>query len=110
MVSPGTASASIVVTAMIGTPPSARHLPADPELHALDFAVRYAEPLDYHAAHVMIDLEIPRDQIGVAHFLDGIRHATFHPQDMGGSVSPRGRLTLDSGIFNTELRPTLLGG
>jgi hypothetical protein len=29
--------------AMVGTPPSARQIPAHPELHALDFAQRYAE-------------------------------------------------------------------
>jgi hypothetical protein len=38
---------------MNGTPPSARQISAAPELHAIDFAERYAEPLDYHAAQVM---------------------------------------------------------
>ncbi len=52
--------------AMTGTPPSARQVPAHPELHALDFAERYAELLDYHAAQTMIALGIPRDQIGAA--------------------------------------------
>ncbi len=52
---------------MTGTPPSARQIPAHPELHALDFAKRYAEPLDYHAAQTMIDLGIPRDLIAQAH-------------------------------------------
>jgi hypothetical protein len=89
---------------MIGVPPSARQIPAHPELHALDFAERYAEPLDYHAAQIMIDLGVPRDQIGSNAPLHGIRHATFHPKERtGGGVSATGGLTLDSGIFNTEL-------
>ncbi len=90
--------------AMIGTPPSARQISAVPELHALDFAERYAEPLDYHAAQTMIDLGIHRDQIGASAPLYGIGHATFHWRERtGGGVSPEGRLTLDSGIFNTDL-------
>ena len=89
---------------MIGTPPSARQISAVPELHALDFAERYAEPLDYHAGQVMIDLGIPRDRIGASAPLHRIRHATFHWRERtGGGVSPEGRLTLDSGIMNTEL-------
>ncbi len=89
---------------MIGTPPSARQVPTHPELHALDFAERYAEPLNYHAEQVMIDLGIPTDKIGASAPLYGIQHATFHPKERtGGGVSPAGRLTLDSGIMNTEL-------
>jgi hypothetical protein len=90
--------------AVIGTPPSARRIPAHPELHALDFAERYAEPLNYQAEQTMIDLGIPRDKIGCSAPLYGIRHATFHPRERtGGGVSPDGRLTLDSGVMNTEL-------
>jgi hypothetical protein len=90
--------------AMVGTPPSARQIPAHPELHALDFAQRYAEPLNYHAEQVMIDLGIPTDQIGASAPLHGIQHATFHWRERtGGGVSPAGRLNLDSGIFNMEL-------
>jgi hypothetical protein len=90
--------------AMIGTPPSARQISAVPELHAVDFAQRYAEPLDYHAAQTMIDLGVHRDRIGSSAPLYGIRHATFHWRERtGGGVSPEGRLTLDSGIFNVDL-------
>jgi len=89
---------------MIGTPPSARQISAVPELHALDFGERYAQLLDYHAGQVMIDLGIPRDKIGASAPLHRIRHATFHWRERtGGGVSPDGRLTLDSGIMNTEL-------
>jgi hypothetical protein len=90
--------------AMIGTPPSARQVSAVPELHALDFAQRYAEPLDYHAAQTMVDLGIDPDKIGASAPLHGIRHATFHWRERtGGGVTPEGRLTLDSGIFNVDL-------
>ncbi len=89
---------------MIGTPPSARQISAAPELHALDFAERYAEPLDYHAAQVMTDIGVPTDRIGEGSPLHGIKHATFHWRERtGGGVSANGRITLDSGIFNTEL-------
>ena len=89
---------------MTGAPPSARQVPAHPELHALDFSIRYAEPLDYHAAETMIRLGVPRDQIGASAPLHGIRHATFHPQERtGGGVTPAGCLTLDSGVMNPEL-------
>jgi hypothetical protein len=90
--------------AMLGTPPSARQIPAHPELHALDFAERYTEPLNYHAEKIMMDLGIPDNQIGASAPLHGIKHATFHWRERtGGGVSPEGRLNLDSGIFNMEL-------
>ncbi len=90
--------------AMSGLPPSARQIPAHPELHALDFAECYVEPLDYHAAQIMTELGIHTDKIGESAPLHGVRHATFHwRKRTGGGVSANGRLTLDSGIFNTEL-------
>jgi hypothetical protein len=89
---------------MVGVPPSGRQIPAHPELHALDFAERYAEPLDYHAAQTMIDLGVPRDRIGASAPLHGIKHSTFHWRERtGGGVSADGRITLDSGVFNEEL-------
>jgi hypothetical protein len=90
--------------AMVGVPPSQRQISASPELHALDFAERYAEPLDYHAAQIMTDIGVPSDRIGESAPLHGIKHASFHWRERtGGGVSANGRLTLDSGIFNTEL-------
>ena len=90
--------------AMVGVPPSARQVPAHPELHAVDFAGRYAEPLDYHAAQIMTDLGVPHHRIGASAPLHGIKHATFHWRERtGGGVSADGRITLDSDIRNEEL-------
>ena len=90
--------------AMIGTPPSARPMWHDPEAHAVDFAARYAEPMNYLVEQRMMDLGIPTGQIGSGDALHGIKHAAFMPHDrIGGSNGPGGRLTVDSGVFNTEL-------
>ncbi len=44
------------------------------------------------------------DQIGSADTLNGIRHAAFMPYDrIGGSNGAGGRLTVDSGVFNSQL-------
>jgi hypothetical protein len=89
---------------IIGTPPSARPLWHDPEAHAADFAARYAEPMNYLVEQRMMDLGIPAGQIGSSDTLQGIRHAAFMPHDrIGGSNGAGGRLTVDSGVFNTEL-------
>jgi hypothetical protein len=90
--------------AMIGTPPSARPVWHDPEAHAADFAARYAEPMNYLVEQRMMDLGIPTGQIGSSDTLHGIKHAAFMPHDrLGGSNGAGGRLTVDSGVFNTEL-------
>ncbi len=90
--------------AMIGTPPSARPMWHDPESHAADFAARYAEPMNYLVEQRMMDLGIPTGQIGSSDTLHGIKHAAFMPHDrIGGSNGAGGRLTVDSGVFNTEL-------
>lgn len=75
--------------------------PSDPAEHAKDFARRYAEPLDYHAGQTMIELGIPTDRIGARDPDNGFRHASFHPTETtGGSFTPDGRITLDSGVMN----------
>jgi hypothetical protein len=61
--------------------------------HAADFAKRYAEPLDYHAAQTMLDLGIPPEKIGDSDMEHGIRHAAFHPhRKEGGTVTPDSRI------------------
>jgi hypothetical protein len=88
---------------MAGTPPSARQVPSDPGLHAVDFSHRYARELDYHAAQIMIELGIPPERIGDGDPLHGIRHAAFHPHlQEAGTVTPDGRIVLDSGVMNPE--------
>jgi hypothetical protein len=78
--------------------------PTDPAEHAQDFSRRYAEDLEIVAGQVMIDLGIPDDQMGAR---DPDRHRerhSFFPTDStGGSVSPAGQITLDSGLMNPEL-------
>lgn len=79
--------------------------PSDPADHALDFARRYAMPMDYFASQRMIDLGIPREKIGTSDPAHGIRHAAFHPDyPNAGGVSPDGRIVIEGGLFN----PTLL--
>jgi hypothetical protein len=94
--------------AMIGTPPSARQIPADPGLHAVDFSLRYAVPMNYHVENRMMELGIPTHQIGSSVPVHGIRHAAFIPQETtGGGNGPGGRLIVDSGVFNPDLHADL---
>ena len=78
--------------------------PADPADHAEDFSRRYAEDLDIAAGQAMMDLGIANNQMGVR---DPDRnrepHSFFPSERTGGSVSPAGQITLDSGLMNPEL-------
>jgi hypothetical protein len=87
---------------MIGTPPSERSMWHDPAAHARDFAHRYAEPMNYYVENRMIELGIPTDRIGARKY--GYPYRAFWPDETtgGGNVAGR-RLTLDSGVLNTEL-------
>ena len=52
----------------------------------------------------MLDLGIPPDKIGASDPDHGFRHAAFHPGDRtGGSVTPDGRITVESGVVNPDL-------
>jgi hypothetical protein len=87
---------------MIGTPPSARHIPADRGLHAADSSHRYAEPMNDHVASRMRELGIPTDRIGATKY--GFPHRAFWPEEgTGGGNAPSRRLTVDSNVFNPEL-------
>src|SRR3954465_2870002 len=78
--------------------------PPDPADHAQDFARRYAEDLDIVAGQAMMDLGIPDDQMGARDPDRNREHHCFFPGDRtGGSVSPAGQITLDSGLMNPEL-------
>lgn len=78
--------------------------PTDPADHAEDFSHRYAEDLDIVAGQAMMDLGIPDDQMG-ARDPDRNRepHSFFPSERTGGSVSPAGQITLDSGLMNPDL-------
>ena len=75
--------------------------PTDPADHAEDFAHRYRDWIDYVVSQRMLDLGIPPERIGMPDIRYGIRHAAFHPHYRNaGGVSPDGRITVESGIFN----------
>jgi hypothetical protein len=92
---------------MIGPSPSERGLPAvpaDPAEHAVDFSRRYAEDLEIVAGQAMIDLNLTSDQMGAEDHQRGSEHHAFFPKEReGGTVSPDGRVMLDSGIMNPHL-------
>lgn len=78
--------------------------PDDPADHAEDFSRRYAEDLDLVAGQAMLNLGLPVAQIGARDHDRGSKHHCFFPTDRtGGSVSPAGQITLDSGLMNPEL-------
>lgn len=78
--------------------------PTDPADHAEDFSRRYAGWADYIVSQRMLDLGIDPGKIGTSDPRHGIQHAAFHPDyRTGGGVSPDGRITIDSGIFNPAL-------
>jgi hypothetical protein len=82
--------------------------PTNPADHAQDFSDRYAQEMDYLSGDRMRELGIPTDRIGSR--TPGQGHATFIPNERsGGGNDPAGGLTLDSGVFNPELRGTLPG-
>lgn len=89
---------------MVGIPPSARQVTADPGLHAVDFSLRYADSISYHVENRMMELGLDPLRIGMPDIRNGNRHAAFHPHGRdGGNVSPDGRMIADSGLFNLDL-------
>jgi hypothetical protein len=80
------------------------HPPTAPADHAEDFSHRYAEALDILAGQAMMDLGIADDQIGARDSDRESEHHCFFPSDReGGTVSPAGQITLDSGLVNPDL-------
>ena len=78
--------------------------PSDPADHAVDFSQRYADDLDIVAGQVMIDLGLTNFQMGARDPDRDREHHAFFPTDTtGGSISPAGQVTLDSGLMNPEL-------
>jgi hypothetical protein len=92
---------------MIGPPPSARKLPAvpaDPAEHAQQFALDWWDKLDHYSAARMEELGIPLERIGASDHKHGIGWCAFNPYEReGGSISPGGRINLDSGALNPDL-------
>jgi hypothetical protein len=75
--------------------------PTGPAEHARDFSRRYAEDLDIVAGQAMIDLGIPDDKMGARDATRNSEIHSFFPDDSeGGTVSPAGQISLDSGLMN----------
>lgn len=78
--------------------------PPDPADHAEDFARRYAADLDIVAGQVFLDLGLQDDRMGARDPDRNSEHHSFFPGDReGGTVSPAGQVTLDSGLMNPDL-------
>ena len=78
--------------------------PTDSVEHAEDFSRRYAEVLDIVAGQTMMDLHLPDNRMGARDPDRNREHHSFFPDDRtGGSVSPAGQITLDSGLMNPDL-------
>ena len=89
--------------AMIGTPPSARQVPADPALHARRFANEYADRLENYVEGRMHALDVAGEQIGLPDLSRGLPWAVFHPNGVtGGSVIGE-KIAVNSGVLNPEL-------
>jgi hypothetical protein len=72
--------------------------------HAEAFSRRYAEDLEIVAGQAMIDLGVPDDKMGARDPDRNRERHSFFPSDRtGGSVSPAGQITLDSGLMNPDL-------
>jgi hypothetical protein len=89
--------------AMIGTPPSARRIPADIRQHARQTAYEYADRLENYVEGRMHALGIPEHQIGHADKSRGLPWAVFHPQGIRGGTVIGYRIVVDSGVLNLEL-------
>jgi hypothetical protein len=88
---------------MVGSPASARQVPADAGLHAVDFAHRYAVELERLVEGRMHALEVPEEMIGHPDPSRGLPWAAFHPAGTtGGSIVGR-RIAINSGVLNPGL-------
>jgi len=88
---------------MVGTPPSARPQWHNPAAHALDFAERYAEPMDYHATRRMTELGVPTDQVGRPDPDHGGLWRAFFPHQTNGGGVVGDRVNADAGLFDADL-------
>lgn len=69
--------------------------------HAVDFARRYAEDLEVATGQVMLDLGLPASRMGAKDWVRGGEHHTFYPDERQcGTVTPDGRILIDSGVMN----------
>ncbi len=78
--------------------------PLDPPEHAQDFAERWADRHDQHAAERMERLGIPPEQIGTSDHASSVSWRAFFARERaGGNVTADGRINVDSGVLNPDL-------
>ncbi|HEV3122548.1 MAG TPA: hypothetical protein VGY53_11625 [Isosphaeraceae bacterium] len=83
-------------------------VPADPADHAENFAHRWVDRMENAAEGRMHALEVPEEQIGSSDRNHGVEWRTYFPHAReGGSVSPGGRINIDSGVLNPDLMKKL---
>jgi hypothetical protein len=75
---------------MIGTPPSGREIPAEPEEHAQDFSRRWVDRLDKFCAVRMEELGRPKDELGADDLRKHKRWCAFDPEGRTAATSPAG--------------------
>jgi hypothetical protein len=92
-----------VKPAVIGTPPSERGMWPDPVARAHDFARRYAESMDYHAAQRMGELGIPEKKIGRPEPDAGGHWRAFFPHEGDGGGVVGDKIKVDAGLFDVSL-------
>jgi hypothetical protein len=88
---------------MIGTPPSARQIPADPVAHARQFANEYVDILENYVEGRMHALGIAEHHIGLPDLSRRLPWATFHPNGTTGGSVIGPKIAVNSGVFNLEL-------
>lgn len=79
-------------------------VPADPDEHARQFAVEWADRLEVYARRRMREVGVPDHLIGTVDVDNRIERRAFFPhQCTGGDNIHRRGINLDSGIFNPAL-------
>ena len=89
--------------AMIGIPPSAQNVPADPLAHAREFANEYADNLENYVEGRMHSLGVPEERIGMPDQSRSMPWTVFHPNGTRGGAVLGEKIAVDSGVLNPGL-------
>ena len=80
-------------------------IPTDPAEHAADFAARWVDQLENFVEGRMHALNVPEHQIGASDHKNRVAWRTFFPDEgTGGSNGPGGRINVDAGVLNLDVR------
>ncbi len=94
---------------MIGEPPSARRISADPRAHARQFAHDFADFLERCVEGRMHALGVAEKHIGLADPSRALPGAVFHPKGETGGAVIGERFAIDTGVFNPERYSPMVG-